>query len=113
MASTAAGVRQNAPNNDKALFLWSGTDKRGRKVNGEIGGANIALVRAQLRRQGIVPERVKKKPKSLFGERKKAIKPADVAVFTRQLATMMKAGVPLVQSFEIVSDGLETHPSRR
>ena len=107
MASTAAGVRQNAPNNDKALFLWSGTDKRGRKVNGEIGGANIALVRAQLRRQGIVPDRVKKKPKSLFGERKKAIKPADVAVFTRQLATMMKAGVPLVQSFEIVSDGLE------
>ena len=107
MATTAAGVKQKAPKNDKDLFIWTGTDKRGRKVNGEIGGANIALVRAQLRRQGIVPDKVKKKPKSVFGERKKAIKPADIAAFTRQLATMMKAGVPLVQAFEIVADGLD------
>ncbi len=113
MASTAAEIRQKtAKKSDKDQFVWSGTDKRGRKVSGEIGGANIALVRAQLRRQGIVPDKVKKKAKPLFGERKKAIKPADVAVFTRQLATMMKAGVPLVQAFEIVADGLE-NPSMK
>lgn len=66
------------------------------------------MAKAQLRRKGITPKSVRKKPKPLFGGGKgKAIKPADIAMFTRQLATMMKAGVPLVQSFEIVADGLE------
>ncbi|HND14616.1 MAG TPA: type II secretion system F family protein, partial [Pseudomonadales bacterium] len=58
-----------------------------------------------LRKQGILAQTVRKKGKPLFGERKKAITPADIAVFSRQLATMMKAGVPLVQSFDIVADG--------
>ena len=113
MATTAAQMKQKAKKApEKDTFKWTGTDKRGRKVSGEMGGANIALIRAQLRRQGINPDKVKKKPKPLFGERKKAITPADVAVFTRQLATMMKAGVPLVQAFEIVADGLD-NPSMK
>ncbi len=69
-------------------------------------GSNLALVKAQLRKQGIIPDKVKKKPKPLFGGSKK-ITPFDIAMLTRQLATMMKAGVPLVQSFDIVADGLE------
>lgn len=105
--ATATATARAESRKDKDLYVWNGVDKRGRKVNGEINGANVALVRAQLRRQGIVPDKVRKKPKPLFGERKAAIKPGDVAVFTRQLATMMKAGVPLVQAFEIVADGLE------
>ena len=94
------------------LFIWSGTDRNGRPSNGEISAPSQALARAQLRQRGINPNKVRRKPKPLFGARKKPIKPADIAVFTRQLATMMKAGVPLVQSFDIVTDGLE-NPSMR
>jgi len=70
------------------------------------------LFRSQLMKQGIRAKGVRKKPKPLFGSGKKAIKPMDVAMFTRQMATMMKAGVPLVQSFEIVADGLENKSMR-
>ena len=87
-------------------FVWEGKDRKGNKSAGELTGANLALVKAQLRKQGIIPEKVKKKPKPLFGGSKK-ITPFDIAMLTRQLATMMKAGVPLVQSFDIVCDGLE------
>ena len=87
-------------------FIWEGKDRRGNKAKGELAGSNIALVKAQLRKQGIIPDKVKKKPKPLFGGSKK-ITPFDIAMLTRQLATMMKAGVPLVQSFDIVADGLE------
>jgi type IV pilus assembly protein PilC len=71
------------------------------------------MARAQLRRQGINPKSVRKKPKPLFGGQGKPIKPADIAVFTRQLATMIKAGVPLVQSFEIVAEGAEKPKMRQ
>jgi len=94
------------------VFLWSGTDKSGRASKGEIQAASQAMARAQLRQQGIKPKSVRKKPKPLFGGKGKAIKPADIAIFTRQLATMLKAGVPLVQSFEIVEDGLENQRMR-
>lgn len=87
-------------------YVWEGKDRKGNKSKGELSGANLALVKAQLRKQGIVPDKVRKKPKPLFGGSKK-ISPFDIAMLTRQLATMMKAGVPLVQSFDIVSDGLE------
>lgn len=87
-------------------FVWEGKDRKGSKSKGEISGTNLALVKAQLRKQGIIPDKVKKKPKPLFGGSKK-ITPFDIAMFTRQMATMMKAGVPLVQSFDIVTDGLE------
>lgn len=88
------------------IFIYKGTDRRGKQVQGELSGASQALVKAQLLKQGVRPKVVRKKPKPLFGGGKK-IKPLDIAVFTRQMATMMKAGVPLVQSFDIVSEGLD------
>src|SRR5690554_3025398 len=87
-------------------YVWEGKDRKGNKSKGELAGSSLALVKAQLRKQGIIPDKVKKKPKPLFGGSKK-ITPFDIAMLTRQLATMMKAGVPLVQSFDIVADGLE------
>lgn len=90
------------------VFTWSGTDKSGRPGKGEIMAISQAMAKAQLRQQGIKPKSVRKKAKPLFGGNGKAIKPADIAIFTRQLATMLKAGVPLVQSFDIVEDGLES-----
>lgn len=86
-------------------FIYNGVDKTGRASKGEIRAASPAMAKAQLRRQGIKPKNVKKKAKPLFGTGGKPIKAADIAVFTRQMATMLKAGVPLVQSFEIVSEG--------
>ncbi|AYF88398.1 MULTISPECIES: type II secretion system F family protein [unclassified Pseudomonas] len=95
---------------EKALktstFAWEGTDKKGSKVRGELSGQNPALVKAQLRKQGINPTKVRKKSTSLLSAGKK-IKPLDIALFTRQLATMMKAGVPLMQSFDIIGEGFE------
>ena len=93
-------------------FIWEGKDRAGKVVKGEVSGPNQATAKAQLRKQGVNVSKVKKKPKPLFSQREKKIKPMDIAIFTRQLATMMKAGVPLVQSFDIVSDGLE-NPSMR
>jgi type IV pilus assembly protein PilC len=88
------------------IFLYKGVDKKGKKVEGEITGTSSAIVKAQLLKQGIRAQNVRKKPKPLFGGKKK-IKPMDIAIFTRQMATMMKAGVPLVQSFDIVADGVD------
>ncbi|HFE31822.1 MAG TPA: type II secretion system F family protein [Gammaproteobacteria bacterium] len=88
-------------------YVWEGMNKQGKRSKGEISGSTLALVKADLRRQGITPLKVKKKPKSLFGARKKKITSSDIAVFSRQLATMMAAGVPMVQSFEIVGKGHE------
>lgn len=96
-----------APTVNQTIYLWQGTDKNGKKTKGEMPGASQALVKAQLRKQGVNATRVKRKPKELFGPRKQKISPNDIAIFSRQLATMMKAGIPLVQSFEIVSDSLE------
>lgn len=89
-----------------SAFIWEGKDRKGNKTKGEIAGVSSALVKAQLRKQGIMPGKVRKKPKPLFGGGKK-ITPFDIAMLTRQMATMMKAGVPLVQSFDIVADGME------
>lgn len=88
------------------VFVWQGVDKQGRKTRGELSAASSTLVKAHLRKQGIAAKNVKRKPKPLFSS-KKAIKPADIAIFTRQMATMLKAGVPLVQSFDIVAEGVE------
>ncbi len=88
------------------MFAWEGTDRRGKKIKGEMSGQSDALVKATLRRQGINVGKVKKKSKPLFGIKKK-ITAKDIAVFSRQLATMMSAGVPLVQAFEIVGRGHE------
>ncbi len=87
------------------IFVYKGTDKKGAKIEGEMSGTSVALVKAQLVKKGINARSVRKKPKPLFGSMGKSISPQDIAIFTRQMATMMKAGVPLVQSFEIVAEG--------
>jgi type IV pilus assembly protein PilC len=89
-------------------FLWEGTDRKGNRVKGKASGPNDIAIKAYLRRQGIAPLRVRKESSGLFGSGGgKRITTADIAVFSRQLATMMSAGVPLVQSFDIVSKGTE------
>jgi len=87
-------------------FIWEGTDRKGQKVKGKAMAADEASVRADLRRQGVVPIRIRKQSKGLFSGSGK-ITPADIAIFMRQLATMLAAGIPLVQSFEIVGNGHE------
>ncbi len=88
------------------IYVYKGKNKEGRQIKGEMRGVSPSLIKAQLRQQGIITKSVRKKPKDLFGSGK-TIKPGDIATFSRQMATMMKAGVPLVQSFEIVSDGAD------
>ncbi len=87
-------------------FVYDGVNRRGQKVKGETTSRSLELAKATLRKQGIVVKGIKKKPKALFTF-KKAIKPIDIAIFSRQLATMIKAGIPLTQSFEIVADALD------
>ena len=102
MATKAAA----APKPEKALvFTWEGTDRKGNRIKGETRAATIALARADLRRQGITPLKIRKKSTSIFSNRKQKITSKDIAVFSRQLATMMSAGVPMVQAFDIVGRG--------
>jgi len=89
----------------KLSFVWEGTDRQGKKVKGKSMAASEAAVRADLRRRGVVPSRIKKQRKGLFSGG--TITPLDIAIFSRQLATMLAAGIPLVQSFEIVGGGHE------
>ncbi|SSM86118.1 type 4 fimbrial assembly protein [Acinetobacter baumannii] len=86
-------------------FVWEGTDKRGVKMKGEQLAKNANLLRAELRRQGINPGQVKPKSKPLFGAAGSPIKPKDIAFFSRQMATMMKSGVPIVSSLDIIASG--------
>lgn len=86
-------------------FVWQGTDKRGVKMKGEQLAKNANLLRAELRRQGINPGQVKPKPKPLFGAAGKRVSTADIAFFSRQMATMMKSGVPIVSALEIIGSG--------
>lgn len=95
-----------------STFAWEGTNKQGAKIKGEASGQNPALVKAQLRKQGINPTKVRKKSASLFSAGKK-IKPMDIALFARQMATMMKAGVPLLQSFDIIAEGVDNPNMRK
>jgi len=87
-------------------FLWEGTDRNGKKVKGKANASSEAAVRADLRRQGVVPSRIKKDSPGLFKGGGK-VTPADISIFSRQLSTMLAAGIPLVQSFEIVGSGHE------
>ena len=93
---------------DKGLdtFQWVGVSARGKKLEGELTGSSIALVKAQLRKQGITPSKVKRKAKPLFGlQSVQKITPKDIALVTRQIATMLMAGVPLIQSIEMIGTG--------
>ncbi len=93
-------------------YAWECTNKKGQTIKGETVASSIDLVKAELRKQGLVPKKgkIKKKGASLFSARQKPITTKDIAVFSRQLATMMKAGVPMVQSFDIVAQG-HSNPS--
>lgn len=93
------------------VYTWEGKDRKGTKMSGELTGQSPALVKAQLRKQGINPQKVRKKSTSIFSKGKR-IKPLDIALFTRQMATMLKAGVPLLQAFDIIGEGFD-NPSMR
>lgn len=90
------------------IYLWTGTNRKGKKMSGEVEGVSATGVKAEMRRQGITPTKVRKKPKALFGmDGSKPIQPVDIAVFTRQVATMLQAGVALVQTLEMIAMGTE------
>ena len=101
-----------------STFVWEGVNRRGQAAKGEIIALNSAYAKAQLRKQGIEPRKVRKAPQPLFGigsggSSSKRIKSADITFFTRQMATMVKSGVPLVQAFDIVSDGIDNQNLKR
>jgi len=93
-------------------FTWECTNAKGATIKGETTAASVDVVKAQLRKQGLTPKKgkIKKKGGSLLPTGKKPITTADIAVFSRQLATMIKAGVPMVQAFDIVGQG-HSNPS--
>ena len=86
-------------------YEWVALDKRGKRMKGDMPAKNASLVKAELRRQGMNPQTVRERSKPLFGATGSTVKPGDVAVFSRQIATMMASGVPMVQSFDIIADG--------
>ncbi|WP_447771519.1 type II secretion system F family protein [Pseudomonas kilonensis] len=94
------------------VYTWEGKDRKGVKMTGELTGQSPALVKAQLRKQGINPQKVRKKSTSIFSKGKR-IKPLDIALFTRQMATMLKAGVPLLQAFDIIGEGFDNANMRK
>ncbi|MDY6813510.1 MAG: type II secretion system F family protein [Pseudomonadota bacterium] len=89
----------------QSIFLWEGKNRRGEVVRGRQSGPSEMVVKAQLRRQGITPTQVRVQSTRALKRGRSKIKPLDIALFTRQLATMMAAGVPLVQGFDIVARG--------
>ena len=97
--ATAAAAAKGGPK--EFTFLWEGKDKAGKVVRGEMRAAGESMVNASLRRQGVAVSKVKKQKRGGGG----SVSEKDVALFTRQMATMMKAGVPLLQAFDIVGKG--------
>ena len=97
--ATVKAIKRDIP------FNWEGTDKRGNRIKGRSLAPDEQTLRAELRRQGIVPSRIRKQSTAFKSGGK--IKPEDIAIFSRQLATMLTAGIPLVQAFEIVGNGHE------
>ncbi|WP_368562649.1 type II secretion system F family protein [Pseudoxanthomonas sp. UTMC 1351] len=108
MAITRSAAKKTVTpvrDNPLSLFVWEGVDKRGVKMKGEQQSKNANMLRAELRRQGITPNVVKAKPKPLFGQAGKPISVKEIAFFSRQMATMMKSGVPIVSALEIIEGG--------
>ena len=90
----------------EVTYLWEGVDRQGKHLKGEMPAKSPTVLKAELRRQGLRPVKVRKKSE-LFGRRKKKITSKDITVFSRQLATMMTAGVPVVQALELIGRGHE------
>lgn len=106
MAISSTSTKKNTKPKPLDVFIWQGINRKGKKISGELSAISMLALKAQLRKQGVTPGKIKKKPKPLFGmSGDKAITPADIAVITRQIATMLTAGVPLVQSIEMIGKG--------
>ena len=108
MATTSTIKTKDKKSKIKALdvYKWQGLNRKGKKVSGELNANSVLELKAQLRKQGITPGRINKKAKPLFGMGgDKKILPVDIAVLTRQIATMLGAGVPLVQTIEMIGNG--------
>src|SRR5918993_2060444 len=114
MATTRAATRptpQQRPS-PYTQFVWEGKDKRGQVMKGETASKSANMLRAELRKQGINPTKVAEKKKPMFGGAGKRISALEIAVFSRQIATMLQSGVPMVQSFEILAGG-QKNPKMR
>lgn len=96
---------QRAEISKLTTYEWIALDKRGKRMKGDMPAKNATLVKAELRRQGMNPQTVRERSKPLFGSTGSTIKPGDVAIFSRQIATMMASGVPMIQAFDIIADG--------
>jgi type IV pilus assembly protein PilC len=96
---------QRAEISKLTTYDWVALDKRGKRMKGDMQAKNASLVKASLRSQGMNPQTVRERSKPLFGASGSTVKPGDVAIFSRQIATMMSSGVPMVQSFDIIADG--------
>lgn len=107
VASTNKSSVKKVKTKPNDTFIWQGVNRKGKKVNGELSAASSLELKSQLRKQGITPGKIKKKPKPLFGLSRgaKSLTQGDIAVITRQIATMLTAGVPLVQSIEMIGKG--------
>ncbi len=103
--ATKPGATSRSQVSQLTQFTWTGKDKRGITMRGEVLGKNANLVKAELRKQGITPTTVAAKKRPLLGGAGKRITPREIAIFSRQLATMMQSGVPMVQSFDIIGGG--------
>ena len=106
MAEPTAAKAEKNVKQKLSLFNWEGLDKKGKRMQGTTEAISVAYVNAMLRRQGINPTKVRKQTKSIF-QTKKKITPKDISIFTRQFATMVEAGIPIVQGIEIVAKGHE------
>jgi type IV pilus assembly protein PilC len=108
MSATAKSLKGAKPaprENPLSEFVWTATDRRGKTIKGEMAAKSANYVRAELRKQGMNPGVVKPKPKPLFGSAGKTVGPQDITFFSRQMATMMASGVPMVQALEILANG--------
>ena len=86
-------------------YQWEGVNRAGEKVNGTVEARSLALAKTELRKQGVITKKISKKRKSLWNKKNRKIKPLDITVFSRQMATMIEAGIPLIQAFDIVGKG--------
>ncbi|PKM22622.1 MAG: type II secretion system protein F [Gammaproteobacteria bacterium HGW-Gammaproteobacteria-14] len=112
MAKAAKAAKGPAKAEKSYTFMYQGTDRKGTRIKGEITAKSAAIARLELRKQGLTPKSVNRKLEFNLGGEKK-VTAQDISIFTRQMATMMKAGVPLVQSFDIVADGLDNPTMRK
>jgi type IV pilus assembly protein PilC len=104
--ATAVAKKKTPKIKELDIFTWQGVNRKGKNVSGELSANSAIELKAQLRKQGITPKKVKKKAKPLFGlGGDKAITPGDIAIISRQIATMLGAGVPLVQTIEMIGKG--------